>query len=229
MWRSTVAALEVIRGALLPARCLQCAASLREAAPLCLSCFRLLESCRIPARELPGLTVAGRPVIAASYYRSASPLRAVHRAAKYHQNEGCANWLARYMARRIHLPEGVEVCTPVPSHPARLMDRGLDLAGILSQTLANRTNQVVSLDLLRRHTLGTPQDELDRSDRLSNVESVFKAGKQTPSPLHVLLVDDVVTTGATLDACASVLEAKGHTVALAALAFRREIFRLSQR
>ena len=173
--------------------------------------------------------MAGRPVIAASYYRSGSPLRAVHRAAKYHQNEGCAKWLARYMARRIHVPEGVKVCTPVPSHPARLMDRGLDLAGILSGTLANRNEHLMNMHLLRRHTLGTPQDELDRSDRLSNVESVFKAEKQTPSPLHILLVDDVVTTGATLDACASVLEARGHTVALAALAFRREIFRLPQR
>ena len=203
---------------------MHCAASLRETAPLCLSCFRLVESCRIPACELPGKTAEGRPVLAASYYRSGSPLRAVHRAAKYRQSEGCAQWLARYMIRRVGLPHPVDACVPVPSHPARLMDRGLDIVQILAQCWAERLNSELHTDLLTRSRLGSPQDALDRTDRLANVCSVFSAKTSSSQPLRLLLIDDVVTTGATLDACAGLLHEQGHTVHLAALALRRELF-----
>ena len=225
----------------LPRRCLHCLVEMRLPGPLCLSCFRVLEQCAIPGVELPGVTASGRTVMAASYYRGGSPLRAVHRAAKYDEHEACARWLARYMARRIPFERlgCVDVCAPVPSHPARLLDRGLDIALALAKGLTQGQKWSIASDLLVRRHLGIPQNELGREERLHNVMNVFGPGTGVAAaaasgvdsaagiasrPLNVLLVDDVVTTGATLDACASILEARGHRVVLAALAFRREIF-----
>jgi predicted amidophosphoribosyltransferase len=142
------------------------------------------------------------------------------------------------MARRIPFERlgCVDVCAPVPSHPARLLDRGLDIALALAKGLTQGQKWSIASDLLVRRHLGIPQNELGREERLHNVMHVFGPGTGVAAagvagdagtvdkPLNVLLVDDVVTTGATLDACASILEARGHRVVLAALAFRREIF-----
>jgi len=214
---------------LMPRRCLQCAALLPEAVPLCRECCGILETCVIPAIELPGSTVEGRPVVATSYYRGGSPLRAVHRAAKYDQNVRCATWLATYLIEQLQIPEGVEACVPVPSHPARLMDRGLDVVRLLTEHLAGHLGCSFRPGMLIRTRLGTPQNELDRGHRLANVKAAFASGHDPGRPFRILLVDDVVTTGATLDACAALLEERGHTVHLAALAFRRELFGSDQR
>lgn len=214
--------------AFMPPRCLHCLSASRLPGPLCLACFRTLERCSIPPTELPGFTVSGRPVLAVSYYRSGSPLRAVHRAAKYEANAPAADWLARYMARRLCRASlsRVTTCTPVPSHPARLLDRGLNISMVLAEGLASHKTWSLSRDLLIRRRLGIPQNELGREQRLDNVMKVFRPGPGVGSSrsMHILLVDDVVTTGATLDACASILESHGHLVRLAALAFRRELF-----
>ncbi|MDA0377911.1 MAG: phosphoribosyltransferase family protein, partial [Bacteroidetes bacterium] len=79
-------------------------------------------------------------------------------------------------------------------------------------------------DLLRRTRLGAAQNDLDREGRLKNVRGVFEASGPLETGYRVLLVDDIVTTGATLDAAAGALEDAGAHVAIMALAFRRELF-----
>ena len=224
--------IEGIKGGLdllLPRRCAHCARLLKVPGPLCLLCFRLLESCRIPNWELPGFTPAGRSIRAVSYYRRGSPLRGVHRMAKYGKSEACAEWLGGYAARRLAGPEMNSSCLiqRVPSHPARLLERGVDVVGIMAGSLARRFGGT-SVELLRRTRLGTPQNHLDRDGRIDNVREAFEAGSETIAmgPCHITLFDDVVTTGATLDACADILEACGHTVSLLSLALRRELFML---
>jgi len=215
---------------LLPARCRHCNRVLRMEGPLCLSCFRLLTQCAIPDSELPGCTPGGRAVWAASYYRQGSPLRAVHRAAKFEQDAGCARWLGRYTSRR--LPRAVNIVEPgtlivgVPSHPARLRDRGLDVVGEMTRSLATSWSIGVAGNSLKRSVLGRPQNHLDRERRQINVRKAFSTttSGRALHPTHMILFDDVVTTGATLDACASLLEEKGHRITLMAMAFRRELF-----
>lgn len=214
---------------LVPSRCKHCLAALSLPGSLCLACFRVLETCRIPDWELPGFTPQGRPVSAISYYRGGSPLRAVHRAAKYGQDMACARWLGHYASRRMGSRQNFRPASivGVPSHPARLRERGLDvvdeLACVLSQHLSTPKVQ-----LIERVRLGTPQRFQDRIGRVSNVEGVFRSSGETIADQRpsgpVLLFDDVVTTGATMDACASVLESQGYSVVLLALAFRRELF-----
>lgn len=192
---------------------------------LCLTCHRILATCRIPLVELPGWTPSGRPCTGVSYYRAGSPLRSLHHAAKFHADEAACDLMGRMLVRGLrHVPR-VDAVVPVPSHPARLRDRGLDLTGRLGEAVARATGAPSRPDLLCRTRLGAAQNDLDREGRIANVRGVFEASTAMEPGLRVLLVDDVVTTGATLDAAAEPLERQGALVFLAALAFRRELFR----
>jgi len=94
----------------------------------------------------------------------------------------------------------------VPPHPVRRRIRGFDPADLLTRTLANRAGLPTALALRRR---GTPSRQLgaSRAIRLESDRLGFQA--RGAAPRRVILVDDVHTTGATLDACARVLRDAG--------------------
>ena len=231
---------------LVPFRCRSCRRILGGPPRLlCVACYRVLRTCDIPDTELPGRTAGERACRAVSYYRTGSPLRVIHRAAKYRTDLPAARWLGQYLVRGMtdrrrpggsfrtrsvgsppSLPNETRrtLCIPMPSHPSRLRDRGLDLTGILAQHVADAFSLDLATDILIRTRLGSPQNDLDRDHRLQNVRGVFKVTRTAPEGGAVVLIDDVVTTGATLDAASTALEGSGWRVHLQALAFRRELF-----
>jgi ComF family protein len=97
---------------------------------------------------------------------------------------------------------------PVPLHARRLRERGFNQAALLAGTLAPRLGVPV-LDLLRRTRPTVPQAGLERDRRLANLKGAFEFRKGFAKTGSLLLVDDVATTGATLDACAEVLIGAG--------------------
>jgi ComF family protein len=102
------------------------------------------------------------------------------------------------------------VVCPVPLHPRRLAERGFNQAALIARPLALALGVHFAPRLLRRSRDTPRQASLDRRARLANVESAFSLGVgRWASGHHVLLVDDVVTTGATLRACAAALGAGG--------------------
>jgi len=94
----------------------------------------------------------------------------------------------------------------VPPHPARRRSRGFDPAGLLVHALA-RASRMPVLAALRRSGAGSRQLGASRETRLAGARLGFTA--RGLAPPHVVLVDDVYTTGATLDACARALRAAG--------------------
>ena len=105
-----------------------------------------------------------------------------------------------------------EVLVPVPLHHRRLRERGYNQSKLLAQELGKLTNlPVVDVCLSRmRHT--SPQARTSTVDeRRSNVAAAFTCRDFTLKDKQVLLIDDVSTSGATLDACAGVLKAAGAT------------------
>jgi len=197
--------------------------------------------CAIPESELPALTPAGRRVLAGWYYRSGSPVRQLHRRAKF---KGCvrsALLMGRMLGKQLDkawgagsfdLAESPDLpCLPtvvhgMPSHAARIMDRGIQPTRWIAQGLSERLGLTASrlnrIDLIERSHLAVAQDRLSGTERQTNVGHVFRA--RLSSPHHVILVDDLITTGATLDAGASVLESAGHRVTPVCFALRRELF-----
>jgi ComF family protein len=137
-------------------------------------------------------------------------LRDIVHALKYERRRSLARPLGALMRTSgALLLEGAEVTVPVPLHPRREHERGFNQADDLARQLGL---PVVPMVRRVRHT--TSQIELPADARHQNVRDAFelvhgpaKAGHYIPSV--VVLVDDVSTTGATLDACARVLKAGG--------------------
>ncbi len=104
-----------------------------------------------------------------------------------------------------------EVMLPVPLHRKRLLERGYDQALLLTKALRNQL-KFVNLDiedrLIKRQTNSAPQQSLDARDRKKNIRNAFTLRKQ-PEWEHVALIDDVVTTGATVNEITKLLKQCG--------------------
>ena len=104
----------------------------------------------------------------------------------------------------------VDLVVPVPLHPARLRSRGFNQSARLARALADRLGKAVLVDGLTRIGRATSQVGLNRAQRIKNVRGAFAVTDAGPvADKRILLVDDVMTTGATAQACARVLEKAG--------------------
>lgn len=102
-----------------------------------------------------------------------------------------------------------ELIVPVPVHPARERERGFNQASVLSHGLSRKLPLSVCDNALKRVKKTAPQKELDPSGRLRNLEQAFAPGVISAGIKKVLLVDDIYTTGSTLEACTRVLKHMG--------------------
>ncbi len=97
---------------------------------------------------------------------------------------------------------------PVPVHRERLRERGYNQAEVIARALGGATGPPTA-DLLERARPTTQQHRLDRVARLANLRDAFTVHPGGRLPDALILVDDIVTTTATLEACAAVLRAAG--------------------
>ena len=148
-------------------------------------------------------------IVAASSYESSPLLRqAVHRF-KYKRVRSLSVPLAGLLpSAAIYLPDDPEIVVcPVPLHWSREYMRGFNQSALLAELVAGDCGWT-SMSLLRRLRPTGHQAHRSHEDRHAAMENVF--GLITPElPSHVVLVDDIATTGATLDACAKVLKEHG--------------------
>jgi len=151
-------------------------------------------------------------------YEGALAHRLVHRL-KYAGVRRLAPAFAAGLADAWHLAEWSRevVLVPVPLTRARLRERGYNQAALVASALAGFLELPV-FEGLSRVRMTTSQTRLGRSDRRSNLHGAFATNAATPY-LPVVIVDDVRTTGATLEACRATLAASGFSVAGAAAAF----------
>lgn len=128
---------------------------------------------------------------------------------KYGDRPALAKPLGRALAC-VELPK-VDVVTPVPLHFRRRLSRGYDQALLLARELAKATGLPFERSLLTRRRATSRQVGASRVLRANNVAGAFEAGPSLHrwAGARVLLVDDVVTTGATAAACANVLLKEG--------------------
>jgi ComF family protein len=103
---------------------------------------------------------------------------------------------------------GPAVLVPVPVHPARFRQRGYNQAALLAGELAARARLPLA-DLLTRTRATTRQHGLSRAARLHNLRGAFAVIGGQRLPDTVILIDDILTTSATLEACAAVLQSAG--------------------
>lgn len=115
----------------------------------------------------------------------------------------------------------VELILPVPMHPTKLRIRGYNQCEKIATGLSNSMNVPFQFDCLSKVVHTESQTKKSRYERWENVQNVFKVNQpEFIAGKHILLVDDVLTTGATLEACATkLLEVPGTRVSVVTLAY----------
>lgn len=130
---------------------------------------------------------------------------------KYKGRRNYAGYYARELAKEFgeELEKlGVDLLVPVPVHPARLRKRGYNQAAILSENLSKELGIVSESDTLLRVKKTMPQKELSDAQRLKNLSQAFVVNPVVLNDLaglRVVLVDDIYTTGSTIESCSRVL------------------------
>jgi ComF family protein len=138
-------------------------------------------------------------------------------ALKYQDRTDLAPAMGRWMARAgTELLDGADVLIPVPLHWRRGWSRRYNQSGALARVIAKQTAVQVAPDTLRRIRPTQQQVGLSRTDRARNVQGAFKVAADQIANVQgrrIVLIDDVLTSGATTDACArALLRAKAAQV-----------------
>lgn len=203
---------------LLPPRCLLCSSAGDDALDLCRECRTALPSqgpacsvCALPLQD--GAAICGRclkhpPAFDASWasFSYAGAIERLLPRLKFHADLAAGATLAALMAAN---PPAfaVDVLIPVPLHRKRLAERGYNQALELARPLARALAAPVRPQLLERVRATTAQTGLSGAERRRNLRDAFTTHGEIPA--RVLLVDDVMTTGTTLTACAAALKRDG--------------------
>ena len=200
------------------------------APPLCVSCGRhagrvepLCPTCRAELRWLGRRPVCAGTVELWSPLAYEGPVRALVAALKFRGATGVAAVMGAQIAAgapgEVLGGSPSPVLVPVPLHSARRRRRGYNQAALIAATLAERTGLGMA-DCLERSGADATQVGRGRGERAHAIAGAVSARPAAPLPARALLIDDVVTTGATLAACAAALRAVG-TREVRAVAYAR--------
>jgi ComF family protein len=201
--------VEALLSVLTPSTCAACGEPESERV-FCSSCGELTP----PARR----DIRGVPVLAAGRY--APPLSSAIRRFKFDGHPELARPLARLVLPELATLtlESGDAWVPVPLHRGRVVERGFNQSALLARALANATRGRFAPRALERRRSTDQQARLDRAERADNVLGAF-ALRLPMAGGRVILVDDVVTTGATVRACLDTLRAANvEVLAVVALA-----------
>ncbi len=209
----TALVLEVLAALLSPNRCAACDGPVARLAAFCAAC----------ASSAVAATVDSADQLAAFVYGGAVA-HAVSRM-KYDRRPDLARPLGDLLARALARTDIARdfVVVPVPLHPLRLAERGFNPAGLIARRVARHFARPVWPLALRRVRPTQAQATLDRGGRLANVRGAFAVRRvDAMARQHVLLIDDVRTTGSTLDACVEALQEAGARVVTTAVVARAD-------
>jgi ComF family protein len=223
-----------------PATCVVCAANVERSEYLCGECRE-----RAPRIVPPFCAKCSEPFAGAitqtfscancehrilhfdcavAAYRSRGLVRQVLHQFKYgkqrHLRYPIAQWLGESLDDPRLRGRHFDLVVPVPLHPTRERERGFNQAALLAERLAALA-AIPLRPALERIRYTTTQTAYDRAERMENLHGAFRLRKnEDVRELHVLLIDDVLTTGSTLSECARILRAAGAVSVHAATAAR---------
>lgn len=157
------------------------------------------------------------------YYRKGSDFRQILHQLKYGGQKELGAIMGRYMASELLLSgffQGIDVIIPVPLHKKKQRLRGYNQSEWIARGIAAVTGIPIDMELVVRRKNTETQTHKSTFERWENVDAIFEFhSSKTLQGKHVLIVDDVLTTGATTVACASVLtEVQGIQISILTLA-----------
>lgn len=205
----------------LPSICVLCNQFHKSSYAVCSNCIEFIvpigESCCYCAQPLydTSYLVCGQCIKSPPHfdgaviaYRFEEPLRSLLHQFKYHNGLYLTSFLGQLMLNAWHLkPRGSPCFIPVPMHPQRLKLRGFNQAAVLTRYLARTLKAPFDLSSCQKIINTAPQASLDGEARQKNLRHAFQAKPIAYS--HVVLIDDLLTTGNTANALAYVLKKAG--------------------
>lgn len=201
-------------------RCLLCGERGHDGRDLCAACTLALpwnrSACLRCALPLPAPATCGAclqtpPALTETHavFVYGFPLDRLVPRLKFHHDLAAGRLLSELMATGLCAVTRPAAVVPVPLHASRLRRRGYDQALELARPLARSLQVPLLADLLVRTRATSAQSELDAGARQRNLRQAFAVHAKAALPAHVALVDDVMTTGATLQAAANSLRRAG--------------------
>jgi len=214
-----------IQFTLLPGCCLLCGKLSDRRQDLCLACRSKLPAndhhCRSCAQPLPlsttGGSLCGRCQKKRPYYdRCFAPFRyqdeltSLHHNFKFHRKLAAGRLMAELMCDQLEASSRnyPQLLIPVPLHSRRLRDRGFNQAQEIARILSARLSIPIDTHSLCRTRNTSAQSGLPKKERQRNIRNAFALSEKVTSP-HVSIIDDVMTTGFTVNEIAKILRASG--------------------
>jgi ComF family protein len=205
---------------LLAKQCLLCGAASGSGSDICAPCYTNLphlppHHCLVCALPLPTAGVCGaclahppafdRSIAAASY---AFPIDALLQSLKYQANLALATLLADLLSDRIDANELPDFILPMPLHPSKLRERGFNQASEIARRVSKKTGVAVLPRACQRIKDTPSQTGLPWKEREKNIRGAFACAADLTHK-RVAILDDVMTTGATMNELAKVLRKCG--------------------
>jgi ComF family protein len=182
---------------------------------LCRSCIAALPRTKFETRKNNPVAQSfwGRITLeyafAIFYYRKGETLQKLIHQMKYKNRCDVALFLGKTAGNILNntiFSSSFDAIVPVPLHPKRLRARGYNQCELLANGISEITNINTVTDAVIRNQYNVSQTKKGRFARWENVDGIFSVVSETPlAGKHILVIDDVITTGATLEACCSTL------------------------
>ncbi len=135
-----------------------------------------------------------------------------------HIGELIGNWHAAILLKTESF-QTIDLVIPIPIHKKRLRQRGYNQVALYAQTIAKKLNADYRDDILTKTAHKKSQVSLNKKERFNNILNSLTLNK--PNDLeekHILILDDIITTGATMSACVSYLKNKADKISIASIA-----------
>jgi len=143
------------------------------------------------------------------YFTKQSVLQHLLHQIKYKGRKELAYVLGKSIGQKLKSSDNFKSCdviVPVPLHPAKEKKRGYNQSEWIAKGISEQMGVPIDTKLIQRHLNSKSQTRKNRKERWENVRSAFSIqNTKKPDYKHALLIDDVITTGATLEACAALL------------------------
>lgn len=213
-----------------PIYCLACGKNLvKNEECICTHCLVSLPKINFYSNENPLMDkFIGRvyieAAIASYYFKKGSTMQHLMHQLKYKGQKNIGEYLGLLMGIDImedDILKSIDLILPIPLHPNKIKKRGYNQSEIIAKGVQKATKKPLNTHSLVRHIETDTQTKRSHYNRWENIHNVFKVIDSKPlEGKHILLVDDVITTGSTLEAATHTLLAVPNTkVSIACLAF----------
>lgn len=218
-----------------PELCVACGAAVPPPdSPLCIKCEMELPRALVPrGPQFVERVFWGRLPVNGAYawlrFRKDNRARDLLHTLKYGGNPSLVREMGRRFARdlqRVEMPALPSALVPVPLHPRKLRLRGYNQAEMIALGMSDVLEIPVESGLLQRVQHRASLTKLGRVDRYAQIKSGYACRRKiNDDAQHLCLVDDVITTGATLEVCGSLLlEGGARYLSMASLAYAEQMF-----